>query len=91
MSLKKNPKTMSPSIIIDTLQLRKIRRGPALAVLSVFLVSLALIIAGSISAGSSADSDLGEFEVGRVADRDVIAEQAVSYVDWVNVKLLGIA
>jgi putative nucleotidyltransferase with HDIG domain len=81
MSVKKNPKTMSPSIIIDTLQLRKVRRGPALAALSVFLISLILIIAGSVNAGSSADSDLGEFEIGRVADRDVIAEQAVSYVD----------
>jgi hypothetical protein len=81
MSVKKNPKTISPSTIIDTLRFRKVRRGPALAALSVFLISLALILAGSISAGSSADSDLGEFEVGRVADRDVIAEQSVSYVD----------
>jgi putative nucleotidyltransferase with HDIG domain len=44
-----------------------------------FIVSAAAVISGRPA--SSSTGDLSEFEAGRVADRDVIAEQSISYTD----------
>jgi putative nucleotidyltransferase with HDIG domain len=80
MNAKKKPKPIVFSIIANY-QLYKIRRGPASVAASTFLISLVLIVAGSVSIRDRTDTDLGEFEVGRVADREVFAEQSVSYTD----------
>jgi putative nucleotidyltransferase with HDIG domain len=56
------------------------RTGPALAAAGAFLISLAVILA-NMNSGQSGIGDPDDFEVGKVADRDVIAEQAVSYED----------
>jgi putative nucleotidyltransferase with HDIG domain len=51
------------------------RFGPFLVSSLAFAVSAAAIL------GGVSREDMGEFEIGRVAERDVIAEQAVSYTD----------
>ncbi|MDR3334117.1 MAG: HDIG domain-containing protein [Treponema sp.] len=57
-----------------------IRPGPALVTLSALLVSTLVIIRVMNSLGG-AGGELQEFEVGRVAERDVTAEQGLSYID----------
>jgi putative nucleotidyltransferase with HDIG domain len=55
----------------------RFRPGPGLAVLGTLLVTtLAVVFNMNSSAG-----DIRDFEAGRVADRDVTAEQFISYVD----------
>ncbi|MCL2479751.1 MAG: HDIG domain-containing protein, partial [Treponema sp.] len=56
-----------------------VRSRPALAALGAFVFCLAIVL-GNMRAGSSADNP-DEFEVGRVAERDVIAEHAITYED----------
>jgi putative nucleotidyltransferase with HDIG domain len=59
---------------------KKLRTVPALVSLAAFVVSLILII-GGMGYFSSSVMGTGEFEVGRVAERDVVADQTVSYID----------
>jgi putative nucleotidyltransferase with HDIG domain len=59
----------------------KFRLVPALATFLAFLVSGSSILWGSRRAGLVETGAYAEFELGRVADRDVFAEHAVSYVD----------
>ncbi|MDR0553581.1 MAG: HDIG domain-containing protein [Treponema sp.] len=63
------------------------RLGPALATIAAFLVSLGTIIIGQgyIRLGAG---DRQDFEAGRVADQDVIANRTVSYLDEEATKLL---
>ena len=61
--------------------LPKFRFGPALASLLAFLLSSAAILWGSLRADSAETDGHAEFELSQVADRDVFAEHAVSYVD----------
>ncbi|MDR0315322.1 MAG: HDIG domain-containing protein [Treponema sp.] len=56
------------------------RRGPALACLGSFLVSLIVLTVNTAGQGSGVRS-IQDFEVGRVADRDFIAEHSTSYID----------
>jgi putative nucleotidyltransferase with HDIG domain len=58
----------------------KIRLGPAIATGIAFAVSLATVMYSMHSSGTSL-GDIQDFEVGKVAERDVIAESAVSYID----------
>jgi putative nucleotidyltransferase with HDIG domain len=58
----------------------KFRLVPALLALASYTVSLVLII-GGLGYSSFSVMEKGEFEAGRVAERDVVADQAVSYVD----------
>jgi putative nucleotidyltransferase with HDIG domain len=58
----------------------KSRPGPSLAVSLAFAASITVVIAGMNSDAGTA-GNLDDFEAGRVAERDVIAEQAVSYID----------
>ncbi|GHT77668.1 hypothetical protein FACS1894130_02770 [Spirochaetia bacterium] len=64
----------------NTLIPGKPRLGPVLVTAAAFLVSMAVIIGGRGYTRFSKD-DLGEFEIGKVAERDVTAEQRVSYID----------
>ncbi len=56
-----------------------LRPGPAAAVSACFVVAVIAATGGTSVSRSSVD--LREFEVGRVAERDVVAERSVSYVD----------
>ncbi|MDR0452413.1 MAG: HDIG domain-containing protein [Treponema sp.] len=61
---------------------KDLRRAPVLVSLAAYAISLALIIGGQGYLSFSVTEN-GEFEVGRVAERDIIANQAVSYIDEV--------
>jgi putative nucleotidyltransferase with HDIG domain len=61
--------------------LPKFRFGPALASFLSFLIVGSLILWGSRRADLVESDAYNEFELSRVADRDVIAEHGVSYVD----------
>ncbi|MDR3144706.1 MAG: HDIG domain-containing protein [Treponema sp.] len=67
-------------VFFNFLKPPELRAGSVLASAAAFLVCLGLIIAGKGSAGLGV-GDIGDFEVGRVAERDVVAERAVSYTD----------
>jgi putative nucleotidyltransferase with HDIG domain len=57
-----------------------LRPGPSLAGLTALILSTLVVV---LNMGNSAGSagDIRDFEVGRVADRDIMAELSVSYVD----------
>jgi putative nucleotidyltransferase with HDIG domain len=60
--------------------------GPALSSLGAFVFCLTVILANmnsSLKAGGSLD----EFEVGKVADRDVVSDKAISYEDETATRL----
>ncbi|MDR2376302.1 MAG: HDIG domain-containing protein [Treponema sp.] len=67
-------------IYFSSLLPKKLRPAPVLVSLGAYLISLALIIGGQGYLSFSVTEE-GEFEVGRVAERDLIANQAVSYID----------
>jgi hypothetical protein len=56
------------------------RPGPSAAIAGAFVAMLAAAFFGPSLSGGVRSDDL-EFEVGRVADRDVVAERVVVYVD----------
>ncbi|MDR2798552.1 MAG: HDIG domain-containing protein [Treponema sp.] len=62
------------------------RRGPALTTFIAFLLSTVVVLQYQ-GANGGAPGDLQEFEAGKVAERDVLAEQAVSYVDETATRL----
>ena len=61
-------------------------KRPAMAWAAAFLFSLVLVLVNEYS-GSYMGGSLTEFEVGKVADRDVSADQAFVYVDEVATRL----
>ncbi|MDR1948573.1 MAG: hypothetical protein LBQ38_04210 [Spirochaetaceae bacterium] len=63
------------------LKLPEPRLGPVLAASAAFLLSLGVIITGRGYSGLGV-GDIGDFEVDRVAERDVFADKSVSYTDW---------
>jgi putative nucleotidyltransferase with HDIG domain len=67
-SIEKIKKAIPPSLF----------SGPVLAAVAAFVFSLIVVLANM---RSGASDDLEEFEVGKVADRDVVAEQALTYED----------
>ena len=68
------------------LTLPAFRPGPAAATVAAFLLSL-LVVMNSIHGGGGSDGDTRDFEAGKVAERDVIAEQTISYIDEGATKL----
>ena len=78
--MKKNPERRSFSAFILKLFPSSIKRGPALAWAAAFFLCLVAVL---ISQNSSRNfgGNLVDFEVGRVADRDVIAERSITYRD----------
>ncbi|MDR3139894.1 MAG: HDIG domain-containing protein [Treponema sp.] len=73
---------LSSSLLKKILQLRPV---PALTTLFAFLVSAGAVIS-SMNSGDKT-GDFADFEVGRVAERDVIAERTLSYVDEAATRL----
>ncbi|MDR2247383.1 MAG: HDIG domain-containing protein [Treponema sp.] len=78
--MKNNNNDFGGKAFLNTLKPLQPRLGPLVATAAAFLVSLAAVSLGRgyVRIGAR---DIQEFEVGRVADRDITAEQAVSYVD----------
>ncbi|GHU15558.1 HD family phosphohydrolase [Spirochaetia bacterium] len=66
--------------LLHVLNFPRLRPGPAAATLAVFVVS-SIIIVGNMSSVDHAAGDVRDFEAGKVADRDVLAEDEVSFVD----------
>ncbi|MDR1412216.1 MAG: HDIG domain-containing protein [Spirochaetaceae bacterium] len=77
--MKKNDFRMRDVYFVSLLP-KNIRLAPTLVSLAAYCVSLALIIGGQGYLSFSA-TETGEFEAGRVAERDVVADQAVSYIN----------
>ena len=74
-----NTKRLDIPALVRKLLPSGIRKGPGLAWATAFLLCLAVIL---ISQDSSRNGrNVGEFEAGRVAERDVIAERTIMYVD----------
>jgi putative nucleotidyltransferase with HDIG domain len=65
--------------LIKRIKDAKIKKGPAIATMITFLVSAIVVINSANSSNSM--GDLSDFEVGKVAERDVVAEKPLSYVD----------
>lgn len=80
MTAKRNKGDLPSSSFFKALGPSSLRTGPVAVVLSGFLATLAFVAGGFGSPGGSA-TELREFEVGRVAERDVVADRNVSYVD----------
>jgi putative nucleotidyltransferase with HDIG domain len=58
----------------------KFRPGPAAATFAAFAVSLGVVMY-SLHSSANRIGDIADFEAGKVAERDVSAEQLVSYID----------
>ena len=75
---------ISPGVAGDTLRrvfnFSRFRLGPSLAGLLSFGISV-LVAVVYTSGGSGGVGDTRDFETGKVADRDVIVEHPVSYID----------
>ncbi len=68
------------------LSLARFRPGPAAAALAALGLSLFFATSG-IGMNANGSAEMREFEIGRVAERDVVAERAISYVDEEATKL----
>jgi putative nucleotidyltransferase with HDIG domain len=92
MTMKENHDNLEPPEesngfkTIVKFKLPTLRPGPAIATGIAFVVSL-VIVMHSIHSRENPLEDIREFEVGKVAERDVIAEQSVSYIDEAATKL----
>ncbi|MDR2743357.1 MAG: HDIG domain-containing protein [Treponema sp.] len=78
--MKKNNGDLEGSAFFSALKPQKPRLGPFLASAAAFLFSLTMTIVSRDYSRFGVE-DLQDFEVGRVADRDITAEQLVSYID----------
>jgi len=78
--MKNNPDSRKIPALIRKLLPSSMRTGPALAWAGAFLVCLAVILI-NLNSNRQYKGGFEEFEVGKVADRDVIAEQSITYKD----------
>ncbi|MDR0497598.1 MAG: HDIG domain-containing protein [Treponema sp.] len=65
---------------VSTMRIRQVRRGPAIAWAFSFLICLTVVLL-NMNSSRSLGGNLEEFEVGKVADRDVTAEKSILYED----------
>lgn len=68
------------SSFLSSLWPKHFRFWPSLAVVAVF-VSMLIVTLGNLGGSSTASPVLREFEVGKVAERDLVADKTISYVD----------
>ena len=78
--MKNNPEHRSIPAIIRMQLSSSVKTRPALAWLTAFFLCLVVILV-NLNSSRLYKGKVEEFEVGRVADRDVIADQPVTYVD----------
>jgi putative nucleotidyltransferase with HDIG domain len=60
--------------------LRKLKQGPILAGGASFLLCAAVIVV-NMNTGRGSAGDLRDFEAGRVAERDIVADDTVTFID----------
>ena len=77
------PKKNNPKELLKSLKLPRLRTGPAVISIIALIISSAVILFTS----GKTSFDINEFETGKVADRDVIASEPVSFVDEEATKL----
>jgi putative nucleotidyltransferase with HDIG domain len=70
-------KTDHPAALLRRFKIPAVRRGPALASLAALIICSTVVL---ITNGKELIS-LSEFEAGKVADRDVVATEPVSFID----------
>jgi len=80
MIVKRNNENSNLDSFLGKLRPSFLRPGPTASAAAAFLISLFFITNGPLSDPKLA-GELREFEVGRVSDRDVVAERSISYVD----------
>ncbi|MDR2109755.1 MAG: HDIG domain-containing protein [Spirochaetaceae bacterium] len=78
--MKKNIEDLGGSAFFKALKPPRVRLGPALATVIVFIVS-ALVVTNGVRKNGGLHRNLREFEAGKVAERDVTAEMSVSFID----------
>jgi len=81
------PKKNNNHTVLNLIKLPRFRTGPAV----VSLAALVVTIAAVLFTGGKAAFNIDEFETGKVADRDVIASEPVSFVDEEATRLRTIA
>ncbi|GHU49875.1 HD family phosphohydrolase [Spirochaetia bacterium] len=82
VKMKEDPKIwhkLSLKDLLAKIGFPELRKVPAIVVSLAFV--LCVCIVGLINSSSDGDINTAEFEAGKVAERDVIAENMVSYVD----------
>jgi putative nucleotidyltransferase with HDIG domain len=90
--MKKTPdsffKRLSDSLFRKLKQLNVPRLGPVPGIVCLCsFVAAVFVIVTNMNSGVEALEDLNNFEVGKVADRDIIAEHTLSYVDKESTRL----
>jgi putative nucleotidyltransferase with HDIG domain len=78
--MKHDSADLGEKAFLNSLMPDKPRLGPLLASAAAFFVTLAVIVTGHGYTRFGAE-ELQEFEAGKVADRDITAAQAISYID----------
>jgi putative nucleotidyltransferase with HDIG domain len=68
------------SLKAETLDLLRLKQGPMLAGGASFLLC-AVVIVTNMNTGKGSAGDFRDFEVGRVAERDLIAGETITFVD----------
>jgi putative nucleotidyltransferase with HDIG domain len=81
MIMKKNNDPLEGSVFLKNLRPPRPRLGAALATGAASLVLAVTVIAGSGGRQADFSGNLDEFAVGKVAERDVMAERPISFVD----------
>ncbi|MDR3160487.1 MAG: HDIG domain-containing protein [Spirochaetaceae bacterium] len=81
MIMKKNNDALEGSVFLKSLKPPRPRLGAALATGAASLVLVVTVIIGSGGRQADFSGDLDEFAAGKVAERDVAAEQPLSFVD----------
>ena len=71
------PKKNSISELLGRIKALQIRTGPAVASIAAFIITAAIIL----FTNGKVSFNIDEYEVGKVADRDVIAAEPVSFID----------
>ncbi|MDR1904224.1 MAG: HDIG domain-containing protein [Treponema sp.] len=81
--MKKNhnlSKILNIHTFLKTIHFYNLRRGPCIVIVTAFIACSGIVLT-YMNSGAGYLNDIGEFEAGRVAERDIIADHPVSYVD----------
>lgn len=78
--MKHNKNIPITGVFLKALGPKRLRRGPLIAAVSSFIVCAIFINSSFMTSGSLA-AELQDFEVGRVAEKDVVADYQLEYID----------
>jgi putative nucleotidyltransferase with HDIG domain len=79
--MKKNKQTFKQNFIGFFTWQSEIRIRPMLISLAAFFICAVFILSGGFGILNNQNAELREFEVGKVAERDIVADRNVSYID----------